>query len=54
MALETRSCNWNDESVSVCNVALTHYCAIEPRALSRHIVDFLESRRMETACAYVH
>ena len=27
----------------------THYCAIAPRALSRHIVDFLGSRRMETA-----
>ena len=26
----------------------THHCAIAPRALSRHIVDFLESRRMET------
>ena len=27
----------------------THYCAIEPRALLRHIVDCLGSRRMETA-----
>ena len=27
----------------------THYCAIPPRMLSHHIVDFLESRRMETA-----
>ena len=27
----------------------THYCAIAPRALSHHIVDFLGSRRMETA-----
>ena len=27
----------------------THYCAIAPRALLRHIVDFLGSRRMETA-----
>ena len=26
----------------------THYCDIAPRALSRHIVDFLGSRRMET------
>ena len=27
----------------------THYCAIAPRALSRHIVDFMGSRRMETS-----
>ena len=27
----------------------THYCAIAPRVLSHHIVDFLESRPMETA-----
>ena len=27
----------------------THYCAIAPRALLRHIVDYLGSRRMETA-----
>ena len=27
----------------------THYCAIAPRALSRHIVDFLGYRQMETA-----
>ena len=29
----------------------THYCAIAPRVLSHHIVDFLGSRRMETAPA---
>ena len=36
----------------ICNCMLcdsTHYCAFAPRALSRHIVDFLGSRRMETA-----
>ena len=27
----------------------THYCAIAPRVLSHHIMDFLGSRRMETA-----
>ena len=27
----------------------THYCAIAPRVLSHHIVDFLGSRRMGTA-----
>ena len=27
----------------------THYCVIAPRVLSHHIVDFLVSRRMETA-----
>ena len=27
----------------------TYYCAIAPRTLSRHIADFLGSRRMETA-----
>ena len=27
----------------------THYCSIAPRVLSHHIVDFLGSRRMETA-----
>ena len=27
----------------------THYCAIAPRVLWHHIVDFLGSRRMETA-----
>ena len=26
----------------------THYCAIAPRVLSHHILDFLGSRRMET------
>ena len=26
----------------------THYCAIAPRVLSHHIVDFFGSRRMET------
>ena len=27
----------------------THYCAIAPRVLSHHIVDFLGFRRMEAA-----
>ena len=27
----------------------THYCAIAPQALSRHIVDFLGFRRIEAA-----
>ena len=39
-------------SVTICICMLrgsTHYCAIAPRVLSRHIVDLLGSRRMETA-----
>ena len=31
----------------------THYCAIAPRALSRHIVDFLGSGWMETASSSI-
>ena len=31
----------------------THYCAIAPRVLSHHIVDFLGSRRMETAATSI-
>ena len=30
-----------------------HYCAIAPRALSLHIVDFLGFRRMETAATFI-
>ena len=40
------------EIVCICICILrgfTHYCVIAPRALLRHIVDFLGSRRMETA-----
>ena len=40
------------KSVSVCICMLRgskHYCAIAPRVLSHHIVDFLRSRRMEIA-----
>ena len=31
----------------------THYCAIAPRALSRHIVDFLGSRKIDTAPTFI-
>ena len=31
----------------------THYCAIAPRVLSHHIVDFSDSRRMETAPMFI-
>ena len=37
-------------SICICMLrGSTHYCAIAPRVLSHHIVDFLGSRRMETA-----
>ena len=39
-------------SVYICICMLrgsTHYCAIAPRVLSHHIVDFLGSRQMQTA-----
>ena len=42
----------NTESIriSICMLhSSMHNCDIEPRALLRHIVDFLGSRRMETA-----
>ena len=38
------------DAICICMLrGSTHYCAIAPRVLSHHIVDFLGSRRMEIA-----
>ena len=51
---ENGSYSGNPFIVSICMLrGSTHYCAIAPRALSRHIVDFLGSHRMETAATSI-